>query len=195
MLSPKFLSWVLPGTLLIITAGLQGFELSLVLRYERSLIAQGELWRLLSGQFMHLGWSHWLLNNIGLLLLWGLFGSQQTTKQWLLHIGVCIAVVAIGLYVFSPAVSWYVGMSGFLHGLFVAGLLADKQLPRPIVWLTLLGFAAKLFWEQWQGPLPGSEASSGGNVVVDAHLYGAIGGLLSTLGLWLWARLQAKAED
>jgi len=46
--------------------------------------------------------------------------------------------------------------------------------------LLLLGL--KLAWEQLAGPLPGSEALSGGPVVVDAHLYGTSAGLL---GVWL----------
>jgi hypothetical protein len=34
----------------------------------------------------------------------------------------------------------------------------------------------KVAYEQIAGPLPGSEATSGGAVIVDAHLYGIIGG-------------------
>jgi membrane associated rhomboid family serine protease len=36
----------------------------------------------------------------------------------------------------------------------------------------------KLLWEQAVGPLPGSAEVAGGKVIVDAHLYGAIGGLV-----------------
>ena len=41
--------------------------------------------------------------------------------------------------------------------------------------------AGKLAWEQFAGPLPGSESGSGGPVIVDAHLYGAVGGLLAAV--------------
>jgi membrane associated rhomboid family serine protease len=34
----------------------------------------------------------------------------------------------------------------------------------------------KLTWEATNGPLPGSEALTGGRVATDAHLYGACGG-------------------
>ena len=37
---------------------------------------------------------------------------------------------------------------------------------------------AKLAYEQLLGPLPLSSATSGGQVVVDAHLYGALAGAL-----------------
>ena len=41
----------------------------------------------------------------------------------------------------------------------------------------------KLIYEQLVGPIPGSEGSSGGDVVVAAHLYGAIAGALAGLSL------------
>ena len=40
---------------------------------------------------------------------------------------------------------------------------------------------AKIAWEQFAGPMPGSEATTGGKVIVEAHLYGAFGGLLAGL--------------
>jgi rhomboid family GlyGly-CTERM serine protease len=79
----------------------------------------------------------------------------------------------------NPGLIWYVGLSGVLHALFVAGLLGDIREHAALGWLVLLGFAGKIIFEQMYGPLPGSERSAGGPVVVDAHLYGAIAGLIS----------------
>ena len=45
----------------------------------------------------------------------------------------------------------------------------------------LLLLIAKISYEQFSGPVPGSEATSGGPVIVDAHLYGALGGILGAL--------------
>ena len=45
----------------------------------------------------------------------------------------------------------------------------------------LLAVVGKIVWEQVVGPMPFSESTSGGPVLVDAHLYGAVGGLLSQL--------------
>ena len=42
----------------------------------------------------------------------------------------------------------------------------------------VLSVVAKLAWEQVAGPLPFSEATAGGGVVIAAHLYGAVGGLV-----------------
>ena len=51
-----------------------------------------------------------------------------------------------------------------------------------VVGLGILGvLIAKLAWEQISGPLPGSAATAGVAVIVDAHLYGAAGGILALL--------------
>ena len=54
----------------------------------------------------------------------------------------------------------------------VAGL-SDRSFEALVLAIVV---AVKLGWEQVAGPLPGSEATSGGAVIVDAHLYGVIGG-------------------
>ena len=47
--------------------------------------------------------------------------------------------------------------------------------------ILLLLLVAKISYEQFGGSVPGSEAASGGPVIVDAHLYGALGGILGAL--------------
>ena len=47
-----------------------GDSATALLRYDREVIGNGELWRLLTGHLVHLGWSHFLLNAIGLALVW-----------------------------------------------------------------------------------------------------------------------------
>ena len=65
----------------------------------------------------------------------------------------------------------------------MAGLGSDRA--ESIVILALI--FGKIAYEQFAGPVPGSEFASGGPVVVDAHLYGAIGGLAG--GILLWRRV------
>lgn len=153
------------------------------LRFERAGLAAGEWWRLVSGHLVHLGPSHMLLNVAALLLLWWLVGSSLTVAGWCLVIAASLASIDLGLWFLDPALSWYVGLSGLLHGLFAAGLVARRRSApvEALVLGTLL--AAKLLFEQIAGPLPGSETSAGGAVVVNAHLYGAAGGLVAALGL------------
>jgi rhomboid family GlyGly-CTERM serine protease len=151
------------------------------LRFDRGAIAAGEWWRLLSGHLVHLGISHMLLNVAALLLLWWLVGSGLTVTGWLAVIVASLACIDLGLWFLDSALSWYVGLSGLLHGLFAAGLVARlRRAPLESLVLGIL-LAAKLLFEQFAGPLPGSEASAGGAVVVNAHLYGAAGGIVAAL--------------
>jgi len=174
------LAWLMPGTLLIIAAllaatGDTGREW---LRFDRGPIADGELWRLVTGHLVHLGLTHLLLNAAGLVLVWILVGRAFQSVGWLAVIAGSIAAIDIGLWTFSPALEWYVGLSGLLHGMLAAGIVASWQ-DRSVEALILgVIIAGKLAYEQLLGPLPGSEGTSGGTVIVDAHLYGVIGGVI-----------------
>jgi len=72
-------------------------------------------------------------------------------------------------------------MSGLLHGLLVAGIIPRLRSLDIETGILLLLLIAKIGYEQFNGPVPGSETTSGGPVVVDAHLYGALGGVLGAI--------------
>ncbi len=113
-----------------------------------------------------------------LLLVWFLVGGAYTLRSWIFIVGVTLATMDIGFWFLNPELYWYVGMSGLLHGLLVAGIIARIQKIDAETTVLLLLVIAKIGWEQFSGPVPGSESTSGGPVVVDAHLYGALGGAL-----------------
>ncbi len=158
---------------------LGGDSARLALRFDRSGLEALEVYRLVTGHLVHLGVGHFLLNAAGLLLVAFLVGSGLGVAGWCLTIAVSIAAIDVSFWIFNPELTWYVGLSGVLHGMLVAGALATHR-ERPVESAVVLALvAAKLLFEQFLGPLPGSEAGSGGDVVVDAHLYGAVGGLIS----------------
>ena len=163
-----------------------------VLRYERAAIADGEYWRLLSGHIAHLGFRHLLLNLAGLALVWLLVGRRYRTRHWILVAAISVLLMDAGFWFVDAGMRWYVGLSGLLHGLLLAGAIRGlRSLPvESIVICTLV--VAKLAYEQVAGPLPGAEAAAGGAVVVNSHLYGAIGGALSTLVFWRRVRTPAS---
>jgi rhomboid family GlyGly-CTERM serine protease len=104
--------------------------------------------------------------------MWALFARDYMARQWLLVVLGALVAIDAGLWLCDSTVQWYVGSSAALHGVMAAGALAHLRRGEPDGWV-LAGFlAAKLVWEQWVGPLP----LAGGVVVVDAHLYGVIGG-------------------
>lgn len=151
------------------------------LRYDRVWIGQGETWRFLSGHFTHLSWSHLALNSAGLLLIWFLIGRSYTFLVWVQITLITVATIDTAFWYLNPELYWYVGMSGLLHGLLIAGIITRLRTMDVETGILLLLLIAKISYEQFNGPLPGSESTSGGPVVVDAHLYGSLGGVLGAL--------------
>ena len=183
--------WGSVAVLLLLSAAVQVAGLDTALRYERTAIETGAVWRLLTGHLVHLGPMHLALNAIGTVLVAALVGSHLRATGWAAAWALCALATGLGLWWARPDLNWYVGLSGVLHGLLITGTLAalaDRR-ERPFAALVLLAIVAKLGWEQWRGALPGTAAAAGGAVVVDAHLFGALGGLLAgavVLGCRAW---------
>jgi rhomboid family GlyGly-CTERM serine protease len=163
--------WLLAAVLALdLVLGL-GDSVGELLRYDRSAIAAGGWWRLLTAHIVHLDWHHLILNELGLVLVWSLFAQDFDAVEWCAIVLAGALAISSGLWWLSPRVSWYVGASGVLHTIMAAG--AAKHLIEHVWdrWILLLGLTLKLAWEQWGGhaaPL----------VVVDAHLYGAVCGFV-----------------
>jgi len=162
---------------LLLAAG--GAELRDVGRYERAPIENGEYWRLVSGHLVHLGLKHLWPNVAALAILGLLFEDVFGNGDWLRVSAASAAAIDLGLYLFDPAVLWYVGLSGVLHGVVATGALALVVQRQTLGAVLALGLAAKLIFEQVVGPVPFTAESVGGPVVVAAHLYGTIGGILA----------------
>ena len=172
--SHRLASWLLPGVIVVVAAmlALAGDTGRELLRFERAAIAAGEIWRLLSGHFVHLGWSHAALNTAGLLLIWYLVSGRFTATSWLIVGTLAIAGIDVGFWFLQPQLQWYVGLSGLLHGLLAAGVVAGLRTGQRDAWLLAAILVVKLGYEQLIGPVPGSVESTGGTVIVAAHLYG-----------------------
>lgn len=188
-------AWWLPFMLgaSSLAAELGGETVRTALRYSRPDIAAGELWRLASGHLVHLGWSHFGMNIAALLLIWLLVGQSFRPSRWLLIIVAVMAGINAGFWFLDTQLLWYVGLSGVLHGVLVAGLVGAWSRSRVEVPLLLVLLAAKLIYEQLFGALPGSASAAGGGVVVNAHFYGAIaGGAAALLAIRINGRHHAR---
>jgi len=183
-------AWILPGLVAGLSAALAiaGEPGRVWLRFDRQGIADGEFWRLITGHFVHLGWSHFLLNLLGLLLIWYLVGSHFRVTNWLFVFLVAITGIDVGFWLIEPQLEWYVGLSGLLHALLAAGVVGGYSKARAESLVLALVLLGKLGYEQIAGPLPGSEQSTGGAVVVVAHLYGAIAGVVAAAILAIRSR-------
>ena len=150
-------------------------------RYDREALESGELWRLVTAHLVHLGWGYLWLNLAALVMMAVLFDGLMSASDWVLASALAALRIDIGLYLFHPDVAWYVGLSGSLHGMMIVGAFALRRSVTSLGYILLLGIGSKLIWEQLAGPIPFSESTSGGPVLVEAHLYGTIGGLLTQL--------------
>jgi rhomboid family GlyGly-CTERM serine protease len=128
---------------------------------------------------------HTALNVIALAIVALLFDSVLDSVDWIVATSMSALAIDLGLYAASPEVAWYVGLSGALHGIMVAGALVLAIARSPFGAILLLVVVAKIAWEHFAGPLPFSELTSGGPVVTDAHLYGAMGGAVAGAALYL----------
>lgn len=160
-------------------------------RYDRNGILAGQLWRLGSAHLAHLTWSHLWMNLAALGLAHALFARLLSAPRWLLVNLVSAVGVSLGLLIFDPWLHWYVGLSGVLHGVFMAGIIASLRSGYRIEWVLLILLTAKLIYEQLYGPMAGTAELAGGPVIVQAHLYGAISGALVS-GVWAWRDCRPK---
>lgn len=179
-LNSRWRYWLLPLLLAAfsIAIALLGSEVMQSLRFERDAIFSGQGWRLFSGHLVHLGWSHLWLNLAGLLLVWLLVGKAFSLRNWWWLIGFCMLGISLGLLWWLPHLAWYVGLSGVLHGMLFAGggQLALRGEREAMVIIAVM--LAKVGWELWQGPLPGSREAAGGEVVFQAHALGCLSGAI-----------------
>lgn len=148
------------------------------LAYDRQQLNYFQWWRLISGHFLHTNNIHLLLNLAGLALLWALHGHYNPTFRYLLiFLWLCIGTSG-GLYLFTPQMQWYVGLSGVLHGMFILGAYFDIHNKLRSGWILLFGVWLKVLHEQIYGANENVAELISANVAIDAHLFGTISGSL-----------------
>jgi rhomboid family GlyGly-CTERM serine protease len=171
------------GVLLALCAALVGLALlgepaREALQWSRAGIARGEHWRWVTAHLVHLDLAHALLNAAGLVSVWVLFSDTYTARRWLL-IAVCgVVAIDVGLGWLSD-IRWYVGLSGLLNTLAAAGIVRAMIEGDRMAWVVGLLGLAKLVYENVAGPLP--LLASDQPVVLDAHLFGALAGMICGL--------------
>lgn len=164
--------------LMIGLLALGGEPLRDALRWDRDALEAGEWWRLLTGNFVHLGLWHAFLNALGVLVLVLLCPEILPWQVWARRILLLSLGMSLGLYFFVPDVTGYVGMSGVIHGLFVLGLMPQVLKKDLIALGCLLYLVGKIGWELYAGAPVSDEAALGGKVLVESHLYGTVSAFL-----------------
>ena len=185
--------WRLPwrslvvAAIAIVVAATSGGAAALAL--ERDLALNGEWWRYLTGHLVHGSTYHLWWNILPLLGLGLLWEPLLGRRYWGLF-GVSAFVVGAGLVLLDPGMIGYVGLSGVLNGVWIAGALlaARQEAARASRWQWLyVGFVAadlgKIVFEAFAGLQIFTESSAlGVHAVPLAHALGALSGVL-----WLHA--------
>jgi rhomboid family GlyGly-CTERM serine protease len=174
-----------PWLTVVAVAVASGLWLSLgpvpdALIFDRSAIAGGEWWRLLSGHWVHSDGRHALWDIAALALVGGLVETGGRRRLALAAV-VGSLWVSAALWWQLPELERYCGLSGMLNTLFVIAL-ADlwQRGHQPVVVAAALLLSAKLL----------AELAAGQSVLIDplwpgvplAHLAGLLGGLAFLAG-------------
>ena len=144
------------------------------LRYERNWVSTGEVWRLVTAHWVHVGWVHLFLNAAGLAICVSLANPNWSIKRWVLQC-VCMALgISILFTLQNPDLQRYVGFSGILFGLYF--LAAHDLYSRDRLIALLMGGAivVKVILEQYTPYDFTSSEIIGAPVITDAHLYGLL---------------------
>lgn len=149
-----------------------------------------EPWRIWTGHWVHVGWIHFLLNMLAFICLPFIF-PRLKNRYLLLLILFLPLVISLNLYFTFPSIQAYAGFSGVLHGIYVAVALLYLQYPKERKFaLLILGLIlAKLISENTFAPGQ-TEALIGSPVLTEAHLLGAIWGIVFAVLFLLWAKLK-----
>ncbi|WP_157288254.1 rhomboid family intramembrane serine protease [Uliginosibacterium gangwonense] len=155
--------------------------------------ANDALWRALPAQCVHLNTPHLLMNLAALLgaaLIAGYLHSLSRLPGALLTSAVA---VGLGLQMETPPLSWYVGMSGALYGVFVwlaleAVRQADSWHLKLTAFIIGVGTGAKALLG-----IGGGMLLANASVAQGAHLYGYLGGLCFACCTALSAHYQRRS--
>lgn len=115
--------------------------------FDRTGIAQGEWWRLITGHWMHSDASHafW---NIGALMLLGTLLEKRLQGDLVFALVMGTVGVDLWLWWGGGTLVYYCGLSGILNTLLAVGLVRLwYDLRQPLVWLIGLGAVAKIVVE------------------------------------------------
>ena len=160
------------------------------LEFNRQAIADGQWWRLLSGHLVHTNSWHLLMNLAGFILILLLHGMYYSGRSLIALLIAGNLLIGLALFWFSPDIQIYLGLSGFLHALLVCGCLIDIQRNWSSGWLILAATFGKVLWEQYRGASQDVAALIGAEVAIDAHLYGALAGLVLFGGCYFAEQLK-----
>lgn len=159
------------------------------LAFRRDEIAQGDYWRLLTGNLLHTNAWHLAMNLAGLWVIALLHQNHYKQMHFSVIFILCCIAQGLGLYFFFPSLIGYVGLSGMLHGLFTYGALKDITIGLKSGYLLLLGVIIKVSYERVYGAGEQVTEMIGARVATEAHLVGVISGMLIFISIYCFNKV------
>jgi rhomboid family GlyGly-CTERM serine protease len=148
-------------------------EILATLRYDRTAVLEGNYFRLITGQLVHINFPHMLANTSVWIVSAVMAHDLGTSRHWCQAMLVCLTGCSIAIHFFLD-IPWYAGASGGLHG--VLCVVAMLSILRGNLWgvvvLSLIFVKVMLefngiFWHNYDF-----------KVVTEAHLFGTLIGLM-----------------
>lgn len=159
------------------------------LQYERGAIADGQLWRIVTGHLTHCSFDH-LFWDVAALVVLGWLCEADDRRRWCRCVTLSAVCIPLGLWVLRPDVQTYRGLSGIDSALFV--LLAvsilresrssQRTFSAAAAAAFLCGFAAKTGYEFLTVQTMFVDSTAAGMVPIPlAHVIGGIIGAATAL--------------
>jgi rhomboid family GlyGly-CTERM serine protease len=144
------------------------------LELDREAVAQGEVWRLVTGHWAHWTPDHLLWDSLAFLVLAVLCETRISRARLVATVLGSALAVSAAVWLALPEIERYRGLSGVDSALFV---LLAASLRSPLGGLALAAFLGKSAWEVWAGSTLFTAAGSFVPVPL-AHLIGGAFGLI-----------------
>ena len=164
----RFVAVIIPLMILLQVIGPEYF------RYERDWSSTGQVWRIVTAHWVHVGWIHLLLNGLGLVVCVSLTTPGWSIGRWLVNSTTMAIGISIMLTLYNPEVVDYAGYSGVLYGLYVLAAFSLFPRDRLVAVMIIAAIVIKVIMEQFSFYDFNSGDIIGARVIVDAHLYGLL---------------------
>ena len=164
------------------------------LSWDRHGLENLQYWRLITGHFVHTNFWHGCMNAIALAMALYIFGNSFSLKHWLLAPLILCLTISLCLLIFEAWLSNYVGFSGVLYGVFAMCLIYTFR-QKPLL-NSFLFFG--LSWKVISQQMPHFDtdylrSTIGAAVIVEAHLYGYLGGIILGVSMLFADKHSGKA--
>lgn len=188
------LLWMIASILPILLLGIAPQNLADLLEFDREQISSGQIWRVYTGNWVHFGLAHTMMNFIGMLAIAALVYWQRHDRYWWLAMALIPVCVGLGLY-YDSQLNYYRGFSGAAYGILIIGFILEWRYNRLVMSIAIAILLGKIIQEQ----IPGYDINYmrdqiGVSVAVKAHFWGVVSGSVCALIILLIQHLSRAGE-